>query len=133
METISFTDRFGEESEASVRKMVSGVSYHLESAIRNLAFMEGARVAATESHRRGGLNDRNLSHSSGGERSEIKALSGLVPSEGRKRRAAPGPSLVPTGALLAISGTPWLREACAFTVTCVVPEYVSFSVSQCLF
>ena len=39
-------------------------------------------VALTNYHKLGGLNNRNLlSHSSGGQKSEINVLAGLVPSE----------------------------------------------------
>lgn len=53
------------------------------------------RAAMTKDHRLGGLNNRNaLCHGSGGWKSEIKTLAGLVPSEGWERE--PAPCLVPS-------------------------------------
>lgn len=46
-----------------------------------------ARVAITQDHKFGGINKRNaLSHSSGGEKSEIKVLACLVSFEADERR-----------------------------------------------
>ena len=65
-----------------------------------------ARTAATKNHWLGSLNYRNVSsHSSGGWKSEIKVLAGLVPSEGWKGESIRAPPLASDG-LLTIFGIP---------------------------
>ena len=55
----------------------------------------------------GGLKNRNLSHSFGGQKSKVKVLAGLIPSEGFGENLSHA-SLLTYGGLLTVFGVPWL-------------------------
>jgi len=64
-----------------------------------------ARPAVRKHHKLSGLNNRNLSHSSGDQKSEIKRSIGLVPSEVSEGESVHAFFLA-SGSSLAIFGGP---------------------------
>ena len=70
-----------------------------------------ARAAVTKDYTLSDLNNRNvLSHHSGGQKSKIKVLAGLVPSEGERENLFQASPLA-SGGLLTLFDVPWFVEA----------------------
>ena len=74
-------------------------------------------------HRLGGLNNRDVfCHSSGGQKSQVKASARLAPPEGWGRASTPGPF----PQLLVVLGAPGLAHGILHESSC---HFLCFSVS----